>query len=168
MVDTLVAVLDWFGRGSALILIAAVVWRFILWLRGVVPLSIRAGSIRQHTVAIFSNSENFGELVHTLEATSLFGKKNFSNIGTVGDLDSCDGKHVFIVNWADWGEYIDKILEKKTKETGVIVYALPGRIPQPEMEKLQNYNFVTVTNFKGRLITDLITMALAIRYARKQ
>ncbi len=75
---------------------------------------------------------------------------------------------ILIVNWDDWGSKVDQILNKKTPETGIIVYALPGKIDPADMMKLQEHNFVTVTNFRGRLITDMLTMALAIRYARKK
>jgi hypothetical protein len=164
--DTLVTILDWVGRTSAAILLLGLAWGFSLWVRGILPLTIRAGKLRQHAIAIFANSDNYNELLNSLDSTKLFNGKAFTRISTTGDLDSCVGKHIFIINWADWGDNIDKILEKKTPQTGLIVYALPGQVKPQDMEKLQAYNFVTVTNFRGRLITDLLTMALAISYAR--
>lgn len=166
--DNWITVLDWIGRISAAILALGIIWGVCRWIRGIVPLSIRAGKLKQHAIAIFASADNYNELVNSLSATKLFGGKSFTRVSTVGDMDTCDGKHIFIVNWADWGDNIDKVLAKKTPQTGIVIYALPGKIGQPEMEKLQTYNFVTVTNFRGRLITDLLTMALAINYARKK
>lgn len=161
-------ILDWAGRISIVIVAVGIVWRVSLWLRGIVPLSIRAGKLKQHAMAIFANADNYNELINSLSATKLFGGKSFTRVSTVGDIDTCDGKHIFIIHWADWGDNIDKILAKKTPQTGIVIYALPREIGDAEMKKLQTYNFVTVTNFRGRLITDLLTMALAINYARKK
>lgn len=166
--ELLLNFLDWFGRISTAIVIIAVIWGVILWIRGVVPLSFRAGRIRQNKIAIFASNDNYNELLQSLDSTKIFNKSNFTPVNTEGSMDAALNSNIFVVNWEDWGNNIDQILDKKTHDTGMVVYALPGKIDQPNMEKLQKYNFVTVTNFRGRLITDLLTMALAIRYARKK
>ncbi len=86
--QTLLHFLDWFGRISTAIVILAVVWRIILWARGVVPLTVRAGRVRQNKVAIFAKSDNYNELLNSLNVTKLFNKNNFTHVSTIGDIDS--------------------------------------------------------------------------------
>lgn len=160
--------LDWFGYISSVIVILGAVWCVILWLRGIIPLSIRAGRIRQNGVAIFASPANYSELKDSMDGTKLFGKNSFKDVSTVNNIDASDGHNIFVVNWADWGNDMDAVLAKKKTDTGIIVYApYPVRIADADMAKLQSKNFVTVTNFRGRLITDLLAMAIAIRYAKK-
>jgi hypothetical protein len=160
--------LDWFGYISSIIVILGAVWWAILWLRGIIPLSIRAGRIRQNKVAIFANPASYSELKDSMDGTKLFGKNSFKDVSTVNNIDVSDGHNIFVVNWADWANDIDAVLAKKKADTGIIVYAPhPIRIADNDMSKLQTKNFVTVTNFRGRLITDLLAMAIAIRYAKK-
>lgn len=159
--------IDSYGTLATAIVLLAALWRISLWARGVVPLAVRAGNIRGNKIAIFAKSSNYTELTNTLSATRLYNSKNFSQIATVGDLDTADGKHVFVVSWEDWSADIDDILNIKTAKTGIVIYAKPGAIPPTTMEMLQKYNFVTVTNFRGRLMTDLLSVALTIRYAKK-
>lgn len=159
---------DWFGYGSTVILVGGFIWAFVRWLRGIVPLSVRAGRIRQNRVAIFADPANYSELKDSMDGTKLFGKNSFKDVSTVNNIDVSDGHNIFVVNWADWGNDIDAVLAKKKADTGIIVYApYPVRIADNDMAKLQSKNFVTVTNFRGRLITDLLAMAIAIRYAKK-
>ena len=159
---------DWFGYGSTVIVVGGLVWGLILWLRGIVPLSIRAGRIWRNKVAVFAKGGNVAELKDSMDGTKLFGKNSFKEVSTIGNLSASDGAHIFVVHWADWGGDIDAILNKKTSDTGLIVYAPHGVIvPPADMAKLQNHNFVTLTNFRGRLINDLLAMAIAIRYAKK-
>lgn len=165
--NSIVNFLDAYGRIATLIVILFALWRLILWFRGIVPLGVRAGKLRGNTIAIFAKSDHYNELVKCLDTTRLYNKKNFSQIAALSDLESSEGKRIFIVSWEDWGNDIQKILDKKTASTGIVIYALPGAIPHPTMAMLQQYNYVTVTNFRGRLMTDLLTMAVTIRYAKK-
>jgi len=168
MIEAILNLLDNYGRISAVIVISVTLWGIVLWSRGIVPVTIRAGKMRQRTVAIFGSDENYDEIAACLGETKLFKRKNFIQIKNKGNLAASLGKEIFVVSWADWGDNIEKILDRKTSETGVIIYAAPEAIPGEMMGSLQEYNFVTVTNFKGRLINDLVTMAITIRYAKKK
>lgn len=165
--NAIVNFLNTYSTGATALVFIVLIWQIIRWLRGVVPLAIRAGNIRGNKFAIFAQSDKYDELVASLDTTRLYNKKSFSKVATVNDMDNAEGKQIFIVNWEDWGDDIQKILNKKTTKTGVVIYAKPGAIPHPTMDMLQTFNFVTVTNFRGRLITDLLSMALTIRYAKK-
>ena len=160
--------LDSYGRVATAIVLVTVVWRVILLIRGVVPISIRAGRIRQNKVAIFADSNNYNELRDSLDGTKLFRKGNFKEVNTPGNVGACEDCNIFVVHCGDWANDIDAILGKKTEKKGLIIYAPhPQRVPDDVMDKLKNHNFVTLTNFRGRLITDLLAMAIAIRYAKK-
>lgn len=166
--NNIVGFINNYGTFATALVLLAVIWRIIRWFRGVVPLAIRAGNIRGNHIAVFAKSDNYTELIASLDSTRLYNPKKFTQIPKVDSLDSSDGKNIFIVSWEDWGDDIQKILDKKTPKTGIVIYAKPGIIPPDTMNMLQTYNFVTVTNFRGRLMTDLLTMALTIRYARKK
>ena len=162
------ALFDWFGYISSVIILVGFVWAFVQWLRGIIPLSIRASKIRQNKVAVFAKGANITELMDSMNGTKLFGKSSFKEVSTIGNLSACEESRIFVLHWADWGADIDTVLAKKTSQTGLIVYAPHGVIvPGQDMSKLQNHNFVTLTNFRGRLINDLLAMAIAIRYAKK-
>lgn len=165
--NAIVDFLNTYGTVATAIVLLAVIWRIIRWARGVVPLAVRAGNIRGSKFAVFAKGDKYDELVSSLDTTRLYNKKSFFKVATVNDMDIAEGKQIFIVNWEDWSDDIQKILDKKTTKTGVVIYAKPGIIPRPTMDMLQTCNFVTVTNFRGRLITDLLSMALTIRYAKK-
>jgi hypothetical protein len=159
---------DWLGYVSSVIVLIGIVWGFIQWLRGIIPLSIRASKIQNNKVAVFAKGANITELTDSMNGTKLFGKNSFKEVSSIGNITACEGSRIFVVHWGDWGSEIDAILLKKTADTGVIVYAPHGvTVPGPDMAKLQNHNFITLTNFRGRLINDLLAMAIAIRYAKK-
>tara|TARA_B100000378_G_scaffold278318_1_gene281092 strand:- start:12740 stop:13258 length:519 start_codon:yes stop_codon:yes gene_type:complete len=165
--NAIVSFLNAYGAVATAIVLLTVIWRIIRWARGVVPLALRAGNIRGNKFAIFAKGDKYDELVASLDTTRLYNKKSFFKVASVNDMDTADGKQIFIVNWEDWGDDIQKILDKKTTKTGVVIYAKPGAIPHDTMDMLQTNNFVTVTNFRGRLITDLLSMSLTIRYAKR-
>jgi hypothetical protein len=166
--DWILNFLDTYGRVATAIVLLTVTWRILLYIRGVVPVSIRAGRIRQNKVAIFADSNNYNELKSSLGSTKLFREGNFVEINTAGDIAACEDCDVFVMCWADFENDIDAILSRKTARKGLIVYApFPVQVPPDGMNKLKNHNFVTLTNFRGRLITDLLAMAIVIRYAKK-
>ena len=93
--DLLLSFLDWFGRISTALVIIAVIWGIILWIRGVVPLSIRAGRIRQNKVAIFASHDNYNELLQSLDSTRIFNNNNFTPVNTEGSIDAARQSNIF-------------------------------------------------------------------------
>jgi hypothetical protein len=58
----------------------------------------------------------------------------------------------------DWMSEIDEILRNKSDQCALIIYAPydKGRIPDIEMAKLDGHRHTAVTNFRGRLLNDIM------------
>ena len=109
--NAIVSFLNAYGAVATAIVLLTVIWRIIRWARGVVPLALRAGNIRGNKFAIFAKGDKYDELVASLDTTRLYNKKSFFKVASVNDMDTADGKQIFIVNWEDWGDDIQKILD---------------------------------------------------------
>ena len=72
------------------------------------------------------------------------------------DIGKAENVSLFLVFWTDWESEIDSILDKKEDKTALIIYAPPRSIPQEQMVSLDDQRNVTVTNFRGRLLNDIV------------
>jgi len=69
------------------------------------------------------------------------------------------------VFWPDWSDSLADILNKKPDECALIVYAPygRGRIPDEQMKQLDGTRNTAVTNFRGRLLNDIVTAMITTR-----
>lgn len=158
-------VFDWLGYGSTLIVLASFIYALFLWARGIAPVLVRLGNgLARRKIAVFAK----GDMLHSLEGLlndcKLFGQANIFGIATPGDVRRCDEATIFLVNWADWSQDIESVLERKRDGTAMVVYATPGSIPQEMMARLSNERNTAVCNFRGRLLNDLVTSMITTSY----
>ncbi len=61
--------------------------------------------------------------------------------------------------WHDWANGISEILSKKPDKCAMVVYAPydKGKIPDEQMKNLDGTRHTAVTNFRGRLLNDIVT-----------
>jgi hypothetical protein len=161
-------VLNVLGYISTILVILSAIYIFILWLRGIVPVLVRLGNgLARRKIVIFAKGDTLNSLKDLLHDSKLFNQTNVTGISLEGDIRKCESATMFLVYWPDWHEHIDAILRCKTDGIALVVYAPPGSIPQEAMAKLGNERNVTVSNFRGRLLNDIVISMITTSYEKK-
>jgi hypothetical protein len=139
-----------------------------LWFSGVLPVVLRLGfGLTRRKVAIFARDANLLSLQSLLTDSKLFKEKRILGVPTIGDLGRMEEASVLLLQWSDWGNDIESVLAKKADNVALIIHALPGTIPPLMMERLNTFRNVGVTNFRGRLLNDLITCLITTGYEKR-
>ena len=162
--------LDWIGRFLSLIFIAGLFWGFYAWARGILPAILRLGNgLAKRKIAIFAKADHFNSLESLLCDSGLFKQRNIFEISTVKDLGKAEEASVYLVYWKDWTTNIDKILAVKSDKCALVIYAPfeEGRIPDAKMRALDGKRHSAVTNFRGRLLNDIVTAMITTGYEKR-
>lgn len=165
--ETLLTFIAIIGVIDTLILVIGIAWAFILWLKGISPALLRLGNgLAKRKIAVFAKGDNLNSLKSLLCDSGLFRQKNIVEITQNGDIGKAEKASVYLVYWHDWTETIDEILSKKPDECALVVYAPydKGRIPDDQMKKLDGKRHSAVTNFRGRLLNDIVTSMITTSY----
>ena len=96
------------------------------------------------------------------------GSKNILEICGSQDIGKAEEASVYLVFWPDWIQNIDEILNEKPDKCALVVYApynLP-RIPEDQMVKLDGKRHTAVTQFRGRLLNDIVTSMITTHYEK--
>ena len=163
-------ILDVLGYFSTVIVIISVLVGIYLWLRGIVPVLIRLGNgLSRRKIAVFATGDMAQSLEDLLHDSKLFDRANVIRITRAEDLGRAEGATLFLVYWPDWRNSVKEILEAKNDGTALVVYAPQdqGLIPQPEMTLLNSKRNVVVTNFRGRLLNDVVVCMITTSYEKK-
>lgn len=93
-------------------------------------------------------------------------KKNISAITKTEDFGRAEGASVHLVHWHDFAIDIEQILANKPDKCPLVVYAPynMGRIPDDKMANLDGKRHAAVTNFRGRLLNDIVTAMITTSY----
>lgn len=128
--------------------------------RGIAPVLWRLGNgLANRKIAVFAKGENLPSLKNLLLDSKLMSGKNILEVTSPGDIGRASAATVYIVFWPDWAHDIDAILDQKPDSCALIVYSpydLEGIAPA-QMKKLDGKRHTAVTNFRGRLLNDIIT-----------
>jgi hypothetical protein len=91
--------------------------------------------------------------------SKLFREHNIYEIAKKEDFGRAEQASVYLVFWPDWTDSVREILNNKRDECALIVYAPydRGRIPDEQMKQLDGKRNTAVTNFRGRLLNDIVT-----------
>jgi hypothetical protein len=133
---------------------------FIAVVRGIVPVLWRLGNgLANRQIALFAKGDNLSSLKNLLLDSKLLRRKNIIDVTAPGDIGRAKAATVYIVFWHDWADDIDAILDQKPDSCALIVYSPYDReeIPTEQMKKLDGKRHTAVTNFRGRLLNDIIT-----------
>jgi len=109
-------------------------------------------------IAIFADTDNFNSLKKLLLDTKLFRKKNIIHVSS-NDALSAGNYSMLLLHWKSYSAGLESVLDKKEEEAVMIIY-LPqheGFIPREDMEKISRHKNVAVANFRGRVLSDVIT-----------
>jgi hypothetical protein len=126
---------------------------------------LRLGNgLRGRKIAVLAKSDRYSNLRNLLVDANLFKEKNIIQISNECDLESAEKASLFLLDWQDWQESIDKVLAKKNNNKALVIYSEPGKIDIPMMKKLQKYKHTNVVNFRNRLLGDIIMSIITINY----
>ena len=167
--DPILKLLAIVGTIETAILLIAGIWAVILWMRGITPALFRLGNgLAKRQIAIFAKSQNMSSIKDLLLDSKLFKAKNISEITQVGDIGKAEGATMYLVYWHDWVDNIDQILQQKPDKCALIVYAPYnlGRISDERMKNLDGQRHTAVTNFRGRLLNDIVSSMITTSYEK--
>jgi len=104
--------------------------------------------------------------MNLLVDTELFDRRNMIGISSSSDFGRAERATVFLIFWDDWQDKIDEILRAKKDNTALVVYAPKGprSIPEDKFIELNSKRNVMVTNFRGRLLNDIVISLMTTSY----
>lgn len=158
----------WFIE-TALFVVGAIYGTY-LWGRGIFPALLRLGNgLARRRIALFAASDTGSSLRHLLMDSGLFRERNICEITKKEDIGRAQGATVYVVYWPDCGEYIHEILQQKPDKCPLIVYAPydQEKIPDAQMKMLDGKRHTAVTNFRGRLLNDIVGSLITTSYEQK-
>lgn len=156
------------GGIDTVILIIVVLRAIYRWVRGISPALFRLGNgLARRKIAIFAKGDNLTSLKSLLTDSELFtNSNNIYGITDPQDIGKAEDATVYLVYWHDWADHIEDILRQKPDKCALVVYApynLP-RIPDEQMKNLDGKRHTAVTNFRGRLLNDIVTSMITTSY----
>lgn len=163
----MIEILDWIGRFTTLIFLLTIVWAVYAWFNGILPAMIRLGNgLAKRKIVIFAKGDNFDSLKDLLIDSRLFNEKNIVRISKKEDMKKAARQTLFLIYWPDWQTDLSDIIQIKVDSTALIVYAPQehGFIPKEQMTRLNEERNVVVTNFRGRLLNDVIVSMISTGY----
>lgn len=160
----------WVGVAEFVVLAIGVIYGLFLWGSGIAPVLYRLGNGLAHRkIAIFASGDNLTSLRQLLVESKLFKEKNLLIVPSIREIDDSHGASVFLMYWPDWSEHLDEIMRRKGPKCALVVYQPydQGRIPDAQMAQLDGRRHSAVTNFRGRLLNDLVTSIMTTSYAKE-
>lgn len=157
------------GYIDAAVILIGIISALVLWATGILPVLLRIGNgLAKRKIAVFAKGDNVNSLTRLLIDSGLFRQRNILAITKTEDLGCAENASIYLVHWHDYAGDIDEILSKKPNECPMIVYAPYnlGRIPDDQMSKLDGKRHTAVTNFRGRLLNDIVTAMITTSYER--
>lgn len=167
--DIFIEILAFIGAIETLLLVIGLIWAFVMWTRGIAPALLRLGNgLAKRKIAVFAKNDNLISLKRLLIDSKLFHEKNICEITKKEDLGIAEQTTLYLVFWHDWVEHIDDILRKKPDSCALIVYAPRnlGPIPEEQMRNIDGHRHTAVTNFRGRLLNDIVTAMITTSYEK--
>ncbi len=161
--------LAYIGALEGILFIGGIIYAATLWADGILPALLRLGNgLAKRKIALFAKGDNASSLRNLLMDSKLFKAKNICEISKREDIGRAESATVFLVFWPDWTADLPEILRSKPDECALIVYAPydKGRIPDAEMRDLDDKRHTAVTNFRGRLLNDIVASMITTSYEK--
>jgi hypothetical protein len=159
--------LDWIGRISSAIIVIGILVVIYGWSRGIIPAMVRLGNgFAKRKIAIFAKGDQFISLKDLLVDSKLFKAKNIIQVSTKNDFGRAEQSTLYLVFWPDWQNELTEVLQSKKDGYVLIVYAPQefGFIPKEQMSDLSSRRNVMITNFRGRLLNDIVVSMITTSY----
>lgn len=163
----MIEILDWVGRVTTVLFLITLGLGIYAWAKGIFPALLRLGfGLSRRKIAIFAKGDNLSGLKSLLLHSDLFYERNILEIPSIEHLGIAERATLYLVFWHDWSEHLAEILKKKQDGTALVVYAPQelGFIPQETIKVLNNERNVVLTNFRGRLLNDIVVCMMTTSY----
>ena len=163
----MIEILDWIGRFTTVLLLIAIVAGVYTWAKGILPAMLRLGKgLAKRKIGIFAKGDNFNSLKDLLLDSKLFNSKNITHISSKSDFGKAEDQTLFLVFWPDFEDSLDEIMKLKKDGTALVVYAPQesGVIPRDKINILNAKRNVILTNFRGRLLNDIVVSLITTSY----
>lgn len=165
--NNIISVLDILGYISTVIVVVSFFTFSLLWFKGILRVLLRLGNgLVNKKIAIFAKGDNEKSLKDLLLDSELFRPNNLIGITSEKDLGRSENCSLFLVFWADYKESIKKILEKKSDNNALVIYSTE-KICDEDLKKISEHRNVSVVNFRGRLLNDIISFLMSTSYEKK-
>jgi hypothetical protein len=153
----------------------------LLWLFGIVSLVVLAvkgvlralyrlgNGLAKRKIAIFAEPTAYGELRQLLIDSKLFKSDNICHVHSSAEIDVAKNASVHLVFWPDWSTSLETLLKARKGDVPCIIYAPQSRglIDRSDMNRLdEHHRHTTVTNFRGRLLNDIVTSMITTSYEK--
>ncbi len=140
---------------------------YAIWLvaRGIIPILLRLGkSLSKRNIAILASGDDYDNLRNVLISSGLFKKKNIKKIDK-NSITTVQNESLLLMHWKSHKKNIGDILKNKKDAAVLIVYAPTeeGRIEPLDMNEINQQQNVTVVNFRGRLLNDVLVSMMTSR-----
>jgi hypothetical protein len=162
-----ITILDFVGWVTAVLFLLALALGIYTWFRGILPALIRLGNgLAKRKITIFAKGDHFTSLKDLLVDSKLFKAKNIIQVSTKNDFGRAEQSTLYLVFWPDWQIELTEILQSKKDGHALIVYAPQefGFIPKEQMSDLSSRRNVMITNFRGRLLNDIVVSMITTSY----
>lgn len=165
--------IDIIGVLTTIFAICLFIWAIVSWFMGVFPLFLRLGFGRwKREIAIVSNDDKYSSLKSDLVDTGIFRDKNIYQIKK-DSLAKIKETTLALVHYQSFTEdEIKTILSNKKSNAGFIFYFpefTPPTvvIPATTMKSINEQQFTTIVNLRGRLVNDIVTTLISTSYEKR-
>ena len=162
-------ILNIIGYFMTSIVVISIIAGIVLWSRGILPVLLRLGKgLATRKIAIFAEYTEQESLRNLLIDSGIFYGKNIMGISKKADICRAEDIALFLVHWPSWKDDFGDILSRKKDGAGLVVYAPPegDRIPEEVMVSLNNQRNTSVTNFRGRLLGDILVSMMTTSFSK--
>jgi len=166
--------IDIVGIFTTVVAILIFIWVIISWIIGAYPIFYRIGFGRwSRKITIAANSEMYNTLKTDLVDTGIFREKNISPQITNQSFSKIKKASLVLIHYQSFTEdEIKTILSYKQAHSGFVFYfpefSQPDNIiPKEMMKAINNEQFSTIVNMRGRLMNDIVTTLLSTGYEKR-
>lgn len=154
------------GFAVTAVLIIGSITTFVAWTKGIIKPLWRLGlGLSKREIYIVGSSENCNSLLELLKNSSLFKTKNIRKITNKNDIRDIENANLVLVQLNESPVDIEDLLKFKKPETAVVIYAKPQEIKNWEV--LDEHRNISVSNLRGRLLTDLLNALMTTAYDKR-
>jgi hypothetical protein len=168
--NAILTILNILGYIATMVVLVTAVLAIFAWFKGLLPAILRLGNgLAKRKISIFAKSDNLSSLINLLVDSGLFLKSNVTEITKEKDFGKSESSTLLLVYWPDWKNKMIQIRNLKKDNEALVIYApkSTGNIPENIMAKLDEKRNVTVVNFRGRLLNDMVTAMITTGYMKK-
>jgi hypothetical protein len=169
MLEIVRCILEAIGVLTTLVALLALVVNFAGWLLGIAPLMKRLGLGRWYREICVVAGKEYKDLETDLVNSGVFRGKNIRQVSlkNLADIKNAD---LLLVDYRYVADKIDEVLSNKQSRAGMVVYYPiidKDRISDDVAKRINNQSHTTLTNFRGRLINDILITLISTSYEKK-